>query len=417
MRWRIVIHLHRLYSLPLKSKRTPDTLTRPFRLTKTESRILLVALAVATLVKLYFAFFTVGSVDALAFQDHLEKIRSFGVGAYNVRGRFNNPFNSPPPMIYVIRFWGWLADMSGFPFGFWLRLPSILADIGAVLVLARWLPRSWPDRTHLPVLLAMTLCPASLLISGYHGTTDPTMIFFVLLSLYLLELSAPAWIAGIFFGLAVCIKVVPLGLAPVLFLYISGGRQRAGFFGAAAVTFGVFSMPFLLQDPKAIWSSVFGYGSIYGDWGWTLLAQLLQPVEYLRGRFEPLGIHATIARGLKIVTILSLIIAAIWMNWRRRPSLLLQVGFAFSIILFMAPGFGVQYLAWLIPFVVALGLWPSLVYYLASGLLLAWVYFSVKYSASIVLSVYVLGWLSVLVVGLEFRRKIPLHGESGRDLV
>src|SRR4030095_6459873 len=151
-----------------------------------------------------------------------------------------------PPMIYVIRFWGWLADVSGLPFRFWLRVPSILADIGAVLLLARWLPRSWPDRRHLPVLLAMALCPVSVLISGYHGTTDPTMIFFILLSLYLLEVSAPAWIAGILFGLSVCIKVVPLALVPLLFLYIRGMRQRVGFFAAAAVTFAVFSMPFLL---------------------------------------------------------------------------------------------------------------------------------------------------------------------------
>ena len=273
-----------------------------------------------------------------------------------MRGAFNNPFNSPPPMIYVIRFWGWLADVSGLPFRFWLRFPSILADIGTVLVLARWLPRSWPNRTHLPVLIALALCPASLLISGYHGTTDPTMIFFVLLSLYLLEASAPVWIAGILFGLAVCIKVVPLALGPLLFLYIPGWRERAVFFGTASVTFGVCSMPFLLQNPKAIWSSVFGYSAIYGEWGLTLLARLQHPVQYLHGRFEPLGIHATIARALKTATIVSLIIAAIWMNWRRRPSILWQVGFAFSIVLFMAPGFGVQYLAWLVPFVVALGL-------------------------------------------------------------
>jgi hypothetical protein len=364
---------------------------------------------------LYYAIFTEGSLDAAAFQDHLEKIRSFGVGAYNIRGAFNNPFNSPPPMIYVIRFWGWLADVSGLPFRFWLRVPSILADIGAVLLLARWLPRSWPDRRHLPVLLAMALCPVSVLISGYHGTTDPTMIFFILLSLYLLEVSAPAWIAGILFGLSVCIKVVPLALVPLLFLYIRGMRQRVGFFAAAAVTFAVFSMPFLLQNPKGIWSSVFGYSAIYGEWGWTLLAKLQQPVEYLRGRFEPLGIHDTIARGLKTTTIVSLIIAAIWANWRRRPSLLWQVGFAFSIVLFIAPGFGVQYLAWLVPFVVALGLWQTLVYYLASGLLLAWVYFSVQYSRSEELSLYFLCWLSVAVIGLAFRRAISSHVERARE--
>jgi len=60
---------------------------------------LLIALTTSTLIKLYLAIATHGSTDVDGFTDHLLKIRQLGVGAYHVRGAFDNPFNSPPPMI------------------------------------------------------------------------------------------------------------------------------------------------------------------------------------------------------------------------------------------------------------------------------------------------------------------------------
>ena len=96
-------------------------------------RWLWVALAFATLIKLYLALYTHGSLDVAGFRDHMDKIHELGVGAYRVRGAFDNPFNSPPPMIHVIKFWGWLSQFA--PFGFWLRLPGILAD--HMLILSR----------------------------------------------------------------------------------------------------------------------------------------------------------------------------------------------------------------------------------------------------------------------------------------
>ena len=41
------------------------------------------------------------------------------------------------------------------------------------------------DRAVLVTLLAVA--PPSILISGFHGNTDPVMILFVLLSMYLLD--------------------------------------------------------------------------------------------------------------------------------------------------------------------------------------------------------------------------------------
>jgi len=96
---------------------------------------LIAAVAIASLVKLYLALKTRGSPDVLGYEDYLTKINSLGgIGPYYAGGAYDNPFNVPPLNIPVIRAMGWLADLTGLPFRFWLRLPCIFADIGSLLL-------------------------------------------------------------------------------------------------------------------------------------------------------------------------------------------------------------------------------------------------------------------------------------------
>jgi len=321
-------------------------------------RWLWVALAFATLIKLYLALYTHGSLDVAGFRDHLDKIHELGVGAYRVRGAFDNPFNSPPPMIHVIKFWGWLSQFA--PFGFWLRLPGILADICSFFLVSRLLAKLWPDRSHFWALLGMILCPTAILISGYHGNTDSVMIFLVLLSIYFNE---KPW-AGLIFGLALCVKVLPLAFAPAI-IFCLPWKKSFRFFSLAAATFILCSMPYLAQDPSAVGSTVFGYSSIYGEWGFTQLATLFfpDPPSYLHGAFDVQGSHLIFAQILKIV----LMGAIIFTSFRFRKNLYLACGIITGLLLFLAPGFGTQYLVWLVPFVPALGL-CAMPYYVTSGL-------------------------------------------------
>jgi len=376
---------------------------------KSSNRILFIALIGATLIKLYLALTTEGSLDAAGFLDHLHKIREFGVGAYRVRGALDNPFNSPPPMIYLIRTWGWLTDHTGIRFAFWLRLPSIIADIGSFLCVGAFLEKESPTAKRFPVLVALALCPTAILISGYHGNTDSLMIFLVLLSIYFVETDKPRWQAGVVFGLALSVKVMPLCFIPALFFYLKDLRTRAQFFCAATFTFIVCSLPYLAQDPKAIWASVFGYGSIYGHWGWSLLAVLTFPTRptYLHEPFDVQGSHAVFAQILKFLTIAAILIVSLWLNRREKnPSLFVQSGLITAIVLFMAPGFGVQYLVWLVPFVAALGSRMTFTYYTlsASYLLIAYLcWASLVCFPRVALFLTLICWLLIFMLIVEFR--------------
>ncbi len=101
---------------------------------------IIVTVCVVTFIKLYLALTTEGSADVIGYADCLAKIREFGgIGAYYVRGPFNNPFNNPPFIICNLKAVDFLARATGLPFGFWLRLPSILADIGSLFIVWRLL--------------------------------------------------------------------------------------------------------------------------------------------------------------------------------------------------------------------------------------------------------------------------------------
>jgi 4-amino-4-deoxy-L-arabinose transferase-like glycosyltransferase len=395
------------FLLPRKSRRGYDVGM------KLPHRALFIALACATVVKLYLAYVTTGSLDVPGFYDHLQKIQELGVGAYRVRGAFNNPFNHPPPMIHLFRLWGWLTDTTALPFRFWVRLPSILADVGSFILVARLLSKLWPEKKQFSVLLALALCPTAILISGYHGNTDSLMIFFVLLSIYLIETGRWAWLAGLAFGLSVCVKVVPLVFAPAFFFYLRGWRQRIGFFGAALLTFVLCSLPYLAQDPRGIVSVVFGYASIYGNWGWSLIAALTFPEipTYLHKPYDVLGSHAVFAQILKFIIIALSGAAAVWFNRRPlKPSLFLQCGFITAIVLFMTPGFGTQYLVWLLPFVAVLDLRTALLYYTTSTIYVARGFVCVAFAACLPpllwLLVSLVCWLSIFAIVLAYRHTL-----------
>lgn len=403
-------------------------MTRDKRAAMTRRWFICIAAAacLALVVKLYLALTSGGSADVIGFADHLAKIRQLGgVGTYYVRGPFNNPFNSPPFIIHALKVLGFLTDTTGIGFSFWLRLPAILADTGSlflawkILDLKPRLPRS-------PVLLLLlALCPISVMVSGYHGNTDPLMIFFVLLSIYFIERGERWWLAGLAFGFALDIKVAPLILAPAIYFYLPGMRARVQYFGAAAGIFIVASLPYIVLDPSIL-KNVFGYSSLYGQWGWSALLErwYWEAPRFLNPPHDVVGIHAVFAGIGKCVMLIAIVGASVWMNRAgKKPPLVLQCGFIVTMFLFLTPGFGIQYLAWLVPLVIALDLWPTIFCYLTAsiyqlmgytcwGLREAPPHFCLERDTA--LYVMLLCWLSLLILMLVYRQRLA-HMKTMND--
>ncbi len=267
-------------------------------------------------------------------------------------------------MIHLLRILGFLAATTGVPLSFWIRLPAILADAGSLVLVALLVePRS---NRKLAALLLMAACPVSLMISGFHGNTDPVVVLFLLLSIFFVEKRASMLLAGVALGMAVNVKAWPIVLLPVMILYLPNAAKRTLYCSAAGATVALGSMPYLLQEPYAITTHVLGYKSTYGQWG---LSRLVVVLGQLAASFRWLE-QAYYAAG-RLVVVGAILIASFWMNrGPKKPPLFFQCGLATFLLMTLTPGFAVQYLAWLVPWVVGMGLSATLLLYVTSGVFL-----------------------------------------------
>jgi hypothetical protein len=315
----------------------------------------------AVLVELVLAWRTHGTNDVAAFHQYMEERARFGAEATYA----NDPdFNHPPFIFHFLLALSGFVAATGLPFAFCLRLPAILASLASFVLVAELAP---PSRARHALLALVAAAPAAIMIAGFHGNTDPVMVFFVLFSAYLLERGRPAWLAGAAMGAALNIKVVPLVFLPAVFLWLPSLRPRLQFFAGAASIVAIASAPILFEAPALVARKVLGYSSDYGVWGlaWMLLAKERE-LAGANHFFRHYGRHVLVA----ILLALSL-----WMNRRaEKPPLFRQLGtIAFAFLAF-TPGFAVQYLAWLVPWIGGLSLWSAALFSAASGAFLFLVY-------------------------------------------
>ena len=318
----------------------------------------------ALLVKLWLAATTRGTNDVEAFSAFLrEYLGSGAIGLYE----HDPEFNHPPFVLHFLMAVRWLVHATGIAFPFWLRLPAILADFGSFLVVASLLGERLADRSARWSLALVAAAPVSIMVSGFHGNTDPVMIFLALDSVLLLVRDRPVWMAGLAMGASLCVKVVPIVFWPALLLWIPGWRKRLEYFGAAALLFVALSSPVLFQAPALVARKVFGYGSSYGLWG---LSQLVYSQQA-----DP-GSASELFRSYgRIPLLVALVGLSWWMNRRERKTpLFLQLGVIAFAFLTFTPGFGLQYLAWLVPFTVLLPLGAAIFQHAACGWFLFVIY-------------------------------------------
>ena len=351
-----------------------------------------VALAVF-LLKTWLAFTTEGEPDISAWQDFLLHIRECGVCVYQTGGLMIEPigpritpFNHPPFVIHYLRVAGWISSAFHWDFAATFRVVTSCFDLGSAFLVYKLLKRT-AVFTRIRYLLYL-VAPATIIISGYHGNTDTLMIFFVLLAAFLIERPV---LAGLAFGLAISIKVVPIIFIAAFVFYLQS-RDRLRFLGAAAAIAVFLSLPFIVQDPVTIVKQVLGYGSFPGRWGWS------------RALFSQIGP----SRVFWLVSRLSayLLLAYIWYlsfkMGRKRVPLFKQLGVIAFVLIAFTPSWGTNYMSWLDPFPGILGAIPALAYYVTSGGFISYLYF-VNPDESTRLSG--ICWLAVLIITLMFLRQ------------
>ncbi len=327
---------------------------------------IVVAASIAFVAKLLIALNTYGTNDVYTYERFGVWAGYFGAELY----RISPDLNHPPSMLHGLRFLIWVSGVTGMPFEFWLRLAGILADVGTLWLICRILGPRLAERSVYIAVLLIAIAPTEIMISGFHGNTDPVMIFFVLAAVWLAGYRGQAAAGGMVWGIAICIKITPIVLAPLLFLSLSGIRKRIALFSAAAAVVLIAWAPYLYREPRAVLGQVFGYKSSYGLWGISWLCRELANAWPASG-----WINSGFNRYGSSLVLAAIVAISVKMNLMpKKPSLYAQAGLAFLLFFSATSGFAVQYLAWLTPWVAELGALPVAWYVLTGSVFLLVVY-------------------------------------------
>jgi hypothetical protein len=214
----------------------------------------------------------------------------------------------------------------------------------------------------------VALSPILFQVSGFHGNTDPVFMCLVLLSGYLLQHKRFFGWAGLVFGLALNIKIVPIILLPFFFFFCLNWENRAKFFMAAAIPVTAGFSHNLIMDSWGIINNVFLYTSYPKKWGFTNLIDTI-PLDILYG----------ILTGIILVSIFKICLVlsrqALRSNEVDASRFFFKAfGLNFLIFLVFTPGFGVQYLSWLVLGAVFIGIRGALFLNILAGVFLFSVY-------------------------------------------
>jgi Dolichyl-phosphate-mannose-protein mannosyltransferase len=295
--------------------------------------------SVVTLLKLEVAARTFGTSDVASFEEFAQGVRDFGpVGIYG-HPFLISVYNHGPLVGWMLLAINWLFDHGVASLPFLIRVPACLADFVTVLLVFELVRLRRPPRAAAVAAGLVACSPVLFIVSGFHGNTDPVFLMMALLSVYLLVLCDQALGAGLAFGIAVSIKLVPVVLAPVLLVVLLrlGRRRLTAFVAGGAIVFLLLWVPVLASRWHPFEEQVLRYDGS-GPRQWGLVQFLIWMHLPGAGAFlEGPGRAAVLAvSGLAAATVV----------WRKPGAVVPAVGLSLVLFLLLAPAFGMQYLAW-----------------------------------------------------------------------
>jgi len=324
---------------------------------------LIILLAVIALcLKLTIAYTTLGTNDAVTFYTFARSLSEHGLQWTYERGVAWLPkgpiFNHPPIVagfIQVIRDLSHLQifEVNGVSFSFLLRLPGILADLVVIVALVG-IARKDPElRNAWWAIGLLALSPVSLMISGFHGNTDPVMVMFLFLAGAACMIPS-ALLCGLMFALSCQIKIIPLLFLPIFICFWHHRRVLRSFILMFSLVSLVMWWEPLTTFPALFIKNVLSYGSYWGLWGITYGLRSTGNGAFSAMLVKQSMTQILIATSLKMLILASVVV----IGWRRRNldgrGVLESIALAWIVFFVFSPGVCAQYLVWPAPFLLIL---------------------------------------------------------------
>lgn len=305
---------------------------------------LLLIVGAGVLIRTVIAARTKGTNDVDTWLAFIDASRTHGVlHLYGVTEWPTVPvfeFNHGPLTALGIQFAVWILDATAIDARLLVRLPAIAADGFATVLAYLMITRRSGIPRGLGAAAMIAFNPVLILVSGFHGNTDTVFVALLLLSIVLLERDMGS-AAGLALAASMAVKVVPVLAAPALLFSIGRPDVRRQFFLTTAITSAVLWLPPFLIDPGALIREVFLYRGLLGLWGTSRAALDLGWNVWASG----------FSQSLTLLTMFAILASSLYLARSGRDAIW-SVAVAFLLFLAIAPGFGVQYLAWPVVFLV-----------------------------------------------------------------
>jgi hypothetical protein len=320
--------------------------------------------ALGCVVRLLWAATSYGTNDVGYFATFIAGAHQRGpVGVYGIS--FTEAlYNHGPLTSWFLYGAGSLVDRGvGVPF--LIRVPACLADLVSPVLVFALVRGARGERVAACTAGIFSAAPLALIVAGFHGNTDPVLVCLVLLSVWCVVERGAGASAGLAFGLAVSMKIVPVVALPALCVLARrhGNGALSRFLASGAAVFAVLWVPVLVAEPRPFFSHVLGYkgAAVWPQWGLPELAHLLGA-----------GWPAVLAHGSQL-RFLPVLMAASLPAWlavraRDRAALISAACLPLPVLLVLLPTFSMQYLVWsLAPILVATPLRNALSYAVSSS--------------------------------------------------
>lgn len=293
---------------------------------------------------------SLGSNDMVTWRHFAEGIQQSSIGhLYDSDPQFNHP-----PLMGLFASLAYsLANLVGLRFEWLFKAPMLLADLGSALLLYQTHRAQSPRRAA--AAFALFCCnPVSILITAYHGNTDSLCASLMLLAAVLMDSRRVFW-SGVALAASINVKLIPVLLIPPLLACVRDRKQAAQFLGGLSLGVLPF-LPYLIGHWQGFYKNALAYRSSGGVWGITFLAEQIRGLPHLHGSGHKLA-RFWIKKGSLFVLAWPLLLAALRRSTRPELSARELCATTMLAFLFLAPGFGVQYLVYAagLTFAVSLG--------------------------------------------------------------
>ena len=283
--------------------------------------------------RLLLVMTSIGSSDAIFWILWTNLVGKHGIaGAYAITPMLNHP----PLTVSLLWVYREISAATGIEVTDLLRLVQVLADCisaGALLSIGRRIGLT--DPWWLP--LYYFLSPVTIAITAFHCNVDATMVMFLLVALAFFARDQH-FAAGAALALAFASKIPAIFVLP--FVLVAARRAWWRVLAAfAAVTLAIWT-PVVASGGSIVLRNIFGWTGMSGSWGFPAIAHQIG--------WDPLA-RFYVAQGRWILLAALAILGGLFVV-RGNRDVLRVAPLLYLSILFFAPGFGIQYLLWPLPF-------------------------------------------------------------------